>query len=141
MANKYAAKGTVFELGGAASGSESYAVIDGVQTLGIPSDSADELDVTTHDSPGGRKEFVNGLIDSDDLSVSIVYDAADADHAALRVAAGGVAQHFRITLTGPASNTVHTFDGLVKGFAIDLPHDGIQTAAITIKRSGDLQVA
>ena len=133
---KYAAKGTVISHGGAASGSPSYSAIGQVQSLGIPSDSADELDVTTHDSTGGRKEFLNGLIDTDDLSVSMVYDAADSVHAALRAAAGGAAQHFKIELTGPASNNTHTFDALVKSFSIDLPHDGVQTATMTIKRSG-----
>ena len=133
---KYAAKGTVISHGGAASGSESYSAIGQVQSLGIPSDSADELDVTTHDSTGGRKEFINGLIDTDDLSVTMIYDAADSVHAALRVAAGGAAQHFKIELTGPASNNTHTFDALVKSFAIDLPHEGVQTATMTIKRSG-----
>ena len=136
MADKYAAKGTTFETGGAASGAASWVTVDGVQSLGIPSDTADEIDVTTHDSPSSRKEFVNGLVDSDDLTVSLIYDAAEASHETLRSVAGGVAQHFRVTLTGPASNTIHTFTALVKGFAIDLPHDGAQTATATLKRSG-----
>lgn len=136
MSDKYAAKGATIEHGGAASGAESYAAIDAVQALGVPSDTADLLDASSHDSPSGRKEYVNGLIDSDDLSISIIYDSADAVHELLRAAAGGVAQHFRITLNGPASNTIHTFDALVTGFNIDLPHDGLTTATVTLKRTG-----
>lgn len=133
---KYAAHGTTIEHGGAASGTASYSDIIQVQSLGIPSDTADELDVTSHSSTGGRKEFVNGLIDTDDLSISLIYDAADSVHAALRAAAGGAAQHFKITLPDVGSNNIHTFDALVKSFAIDLPHDGVQTATMTIKRTG-----
>ena len=133
---KYSAHGTTVEHGGAASGSESYATVVQVQSTGIPSDTADELDVTSHSSTGGRKEFVNGLIDTDDLTVSMIYDAADSTHAALRAAAGQAAQHFKITLPGVASNNIHTFDALVKSFAIDLPHDGVQTATMTLKRTG-----
>lgn len=137
MSDRYAAKGATLEHGGAASGAESYSAIDGIQALGIPSDTADLLDASAHDSPSGRKQYVNGLIDSDDLSVTLLYDSADAVHEALRAAAGGVSQHFRATITGPASNTIHTFDALITGFAIDLPHDGLITATMTLKRDGD----
>lgn len=136
MANKYAAKGATVEHGGAASATASYSAVDGVQSLGIPSDSADLIDVTSHDSSGGRKEYVNGLIDTDDLSIAIVYDSADTVHEALRAAAGGVAQHFRISLANGTTNDVHTFSALVMGFAINLDHDGAEMATITLKRTG-----
>lgn len=135
MAIKYAAYGATIEHGLAATLTEAYADIDGVTSLGIPSDSADEIDVTSHDSSGGRKEYINGLIDSEDLSVTIFYDSADTVHELIRAAAGGVAQHFRITINA-VSSTIHTFDALVKSFQIDLPHDGPLTATFTLKRTG-----
>jgi predicted secreted protein len=136
MANKYAAYGAIIEIGGPASDTASYNAVDGVTSLGIPSDSADEIDVTSHDSAGGRKEYINGLIDSEDLSITLFYDAADAQHEELRAAAGGVAQHVKVTISGPASNTIHTFSALVKSFAIELPHDGPITATVGFRRTG-----
>ncbi len=128
MANKYAAKGAIITIGAA--------VIDGVQSLAIPSDTADLIDVTAHDSANNRKEYVNGNVDSDDLSLTMVYDAADTEHETIRAAAGGVAQAFVITLPTVASNNTHTFSALVTGHSIDLAHDGAQIATATLKRTG-----
>lgn len=136
MSDKIAAKGVVFEHGGAASGAASWSTIDAHRLDGIPGDTADEIDVTTHDSASGRKEFLNGLVDSEDLSCELIYDAADAVHEALRVAAGGVAQHFRITLPTVASNNTHTFTANVKSFVIGAAYDGEQKASMTLKRTG-----
>lgn len=123
---KYAANGATITVGGDA--------ISNVVSFGVPSDSADEIDVSDHSSD--RRSFVNGLVDSDDMTIELVYDPADAGQATLRDNVGGTAQAFVITLSGPSSSHIHTFNALVKGFAIDLPADGALTATATIKRTG-----
>ncbi len=133
---KIPSKGITFEHGGAASGVASYTEIPQVKNVEIPGDQADEIDVTTHDSPGGRKEFINGLIDSPDFSLEIVYDPALTIHEALRAAAGGEAQHFKATLAGATANHIHEFDALVKGFSSPVPVDGALMANVTLKRTG-----
>lgn len=134
--SKYAAKGAIIEHGGAASGAASYSPIPQVKSFEVPSDQADEIDVTTHDSAGGRKEFLNGLIDSPDFNLEIVYDPADSVHEALRAAAGGDAQHIKITLPGASSNHIHEFDALIKGFSTPTPVDGALMSTVTLKRTG-----
>ncbi len=139
MATKRAAKGLVLEHGGAASGAASWATVVNHRADALPGDEADLLDATTHDSTGGRKEYVPGLIDSEDISVELVYDPGDSVHEALRAASGGVAQHFRMTLpglSGGSGNDIHTFAGFVKGFSPRTAYDGIQMADMTIKRTG-----
>jgi len=128
MSEKYSAKGAIISVGGTA--------IDGVQSLSIPSDSVDLIDVSSHSSANARREFVSGMIDSDDLSITLIYDSADAVHETLRTAPGGAALSFVITLAGGLSNDIHTFSALVTGFAIDLAYDGAETATVTIKRTG-----
>jgi len=123
---KYAANGATITVGGTA--------ISNVVSFGVPSDSADEIDVSDHSSD--RRSFVNGLVDSDDMTIELVYDPADAGQADLRDNVGGAAQSFVITLSGPSASHIHTFTALVKGFAIDLPADGALTATATIKRTG-----
>ncbi len=123
---KYAANGATITVGGTA--------ISNVVSFGVPSDSADEIDVSDHSSD--RRSFVNGLVDSDDMTIELVYDPADAGQADLRDNVGGAAQSFVITLSGPSASHIHTFSALVKGFAIDLPADGALTATATIKRTG-----
>jgi hypothetical protein len=123
---KYAANGATITIGGVA--------IPNVVSFGVPSDSADEIDVSDHSSD--RRSFVNGLIDSDDMTIELIYDPAEASHASLRTAVGQAAESFVITLSGPSASHIHTFSALVKGFAIDLPADGALTATATIKRTG-----
>ena len=123
---KYAANGATITIGGTA--------ISNVVSFGVPSDSSDEIDVSDHSSD--RRSFVNGMIDSDDMTIEIVYDPADAGHTSLRTSVGQAAVEFIITLSGPSTSHIHTFDALVKGFAIDLPADGALTATATIKRTG-----
>lgn len=123
---KYAANGATITIGGTA--------ISNVVSFGVPSDSADEIDVSDHSSD--RRSFVNGLVDSDDMTIELVYDPVDAGQADLRDNVGGAAQSFVITLSGPSASHIHTFSALVKGFAIDLPADGALTATATIKRTG-----
>ena len=128
MALKYAAKGAVITVGGTA--------IDGVQSLSVPSDSVNLIDVSSHDSPSGRHEYVPGMVDSDDLTFDIIYDSADANHEALRVAPGSAALAFVISLANGTTNDVHTFSAFVTGFSISLAFDGAETATVTLKRSG-----
>ena len=72
MALKYAAKGAVITVGGTA--------IDGVQSLSVPSDSVNLIDVSSHDCPSGNgttndvhtfSAFVTGF------SISLAFDGAE----------------------------------------------------------------
>ena len=115
---------------------ESNAVsISNVVSFGVPSDSSDEIDVSDHAS--NRRVYVNGLIDSDDMTIEMVYDPVDTGQGYLRDYVGLTEKEFVITLSGPAASNEHTFDALVKSFSIDLPADGAITATATIKRVGD----
>ena len=109
---KYAANGATISV-------ETNA-IGNIVSFGIPSDSADEIDVSSHASQ--NRDFVSGLINTDDMTLEMVYDPATAT--------------FVITLSGPAASHIHTFEALLKGFSIDVPHDGALTASATIKRVG-----
>ncbi len=124
---KYAANGATITVGGTA--------ISNVVSFGVPSDSSEEIDVSDHSDD--RRAFVNGLVDSDDMTMELVYDPADSGQGTLRDNVGGAAQTFVITLSGPSASHIHTFSALIKGFAIDLPADGALTATATIKRTGD----
>ena len=122
---KYAANGATITVGGTA--------ISNVVSFGVPSDSSDEIDVSDHAS--NRRDYVGGMVDSDDMTIELLYDSADAGQIALRDGVEGTAAlAFIITLAGPATNHIHTFTALVKNFSIDLPTVGAITASCTIKR-------
>jgi hypothetical protein len=44
----------------------------------FPSDQADEVDVTHLQSPGRRKEFISGLVDGGEVTVTMNYDPGSA---------------------------------------------------------------
>ena len=122
---KYAANGAAITVGGSAIGN--------VVSFGVPSDSSDEIDVSDHAS--NRRTYIGGMVDSDDMTIEMIYDNADAGQILLRDGVDAVAAlAFVITLSGPATNHIHTFTALVKSFTIDLPVDGAITASCTIKR-------
>ncbi len=122
---KYAANGATITVGGTA--------ISNVVSFGVPSDSSDEIDVSDHAS--NRRAYIGGMVDSDDMTIELIYDPADAGQIALRDGVDDVtALAFIILLNGPATFTRHTFTALVKSFTIDLPIDGAITASCTIKR-------
>lgn len=122
---KYAANGATITVGGTA--------IANVVSFGVPSDSSDEIDVSDHAS--NRRSYIGGMVDSDDMTIELLYDPADAGQIALRDGVDDVAAlAFVILLSGPATFTTHTFTALVKSFSIDLPVDGAITASCTIKR-------
>lgn len=124
---KYAANGATISV-------ETNA-IGNIVSFGIPSDSADEIDVSSHASQ--NRDFVSGLINTDDMTLEMVYDPADVGQAYLRDNIGGSSTAtFVITLSGPSASHIHTFEALIKGFSIDVPHDGALTASATIKRVG-----
>lgn len=125
---KYAANGATMIIGGNAVGN--------LVSFNISGDSADEIDVSSHASE--NRDFVSGLLNTDDMSVEMVYDPSDAGQAYLRDNIGVVTSGdaVTITLSGPAASHIHKFDVLVKAFSIDLPHDGALTASATIKRVG-----
>jgi hypothetical protein len=123
---KYAANGATITVGGVA--------INNVVSFGVPSDSSDEIDVSDHSS--NRRTYLGGMVDSDDMTIELIYDPEDAGQIALRDGVDAIAAlAFIITLSGPSANHIHTFTALVKGFEIDLPVDGAITASCTIKRT------
>ena len=77
---------------------------------------SEELDVTTLDSAGGCREYIQGFRDAGELEVSGFHDAGNAGQAALRAAyatgeAGGVAIAF-------PDGTAVSFNAYVKRHSI-----------------------
>lgn len=128
---KYAANGATISIATNAVGN--------LVSFNISGDSADEIDVSSHASE--YRDFVSGLVNTDDMTIEMVYDPSDVGQAYLRDNIGTVTTGSPgavvITLSGPSASHVHKFNALIKSFSIDVPHDGALTASATIKRVGD----
>ena len=138
---KYDAYGTTLYRGTSGAGT----AIAQIQTISGPALALDTEDVTSHDSTNAWEEVVGTILRSGELSFDIVYDPANATHAAsgsglLADLEGRASTTY--TLVFPDSGaTEWVFVAFVTGFEPDAPHDGALTAACTLKLTGDPTLA
>lgn len=77
---------------------------------------AEEVDVTTLDSTGGYREYMQGWRDAGTIAVSGFFDSGDAGQTALRTAfASGAAGAFEVAF---ADGSKSTFSAFVKRFSV-----------------------
>ena len=70
-------------MGDGATPTEVFTLIPGVRTINGPDMSAEQIDVTSHDTPGGFRTKIQGLKDWGVLSFEMLWDPNDAKHLAL----------------------------------------------------------
>jgi len=95
------------------------------------------VDMTTHDSPDGWKEFLGGLKDGGTLELTGAFDIANTGQTALRTNLGELEA---IVVTFPNDATA-TFDGIIGGFSTSAPMDDKVEFSCSIKITGDVVYA
>lgn len=140
MADKYAAKGAQLYVGDGALPSPTWSLVPSFRDGSQAGGEAERVDVTTHDSPGGRREFRSGFKGESSYTFGIIYDPADATHAELAALYGsGDVVGWRIVLVDTAASEIQ-FDGFVSNFPIpNLPIDGPMDMQVTVQITGDIE--
>lgn len=108
-----------------------------ITNLGGPSLAADSLDVTSHDSSNGYREFIQGLRDGGELSIEGNFYPGDSNGQAglLTDFNAGTVQSF--VMTFPASTgTTWTFSAIVTAFETTAPVDDKMGFSATLKITG-----
>ncbi|MCJ8139355.1 phage tail tube protein [Falsirhodobacter halotolerans] len=108
-----------------------------ITNLTPPGMTRDTVDATHMESPNGTKEFIAGLAEMGEASVTIQYVPAvqDALLAAFQAGSG----EFQITFP---NKVTMTFKGIVTGYEWgDIVSDTKMTATLTIKCSGQATLA
>lgn len=100
-----------------------------------PGGTADRVDATHMKSPGRRREYIAGLIDSGEASFEINFVPGSATDQFLRrlLASGEIVEH---QIEFPNGVTV-TYDASLTGYEKNVPLDDRMTATITVAPSGD----
>ena len=100
---------------------------------------SEELDVTTLESAGGYREYMQGYRDSGEVELSGFHDAGDAGQKALREAyAGGAAGAFEVCFP---DGTKVEFSGFVKSHTIGSAEvDGAVGFGAVVRISGAVKV-
>ena len=135
MSEAISAQGTIFEVDLDGGSPAVYATrIREVRSIGGPSETSDEIDVTSLDSTGGRREYLQSFKDADDIPMEINYRPGDTDQAALLalydtgVVAGG-----RITYPDLAT---YEFDFFVKGRSRPAQVGDALVITVTLRQTG-----
>lgn len=108
----------------------------------------DTVDVTTHQSAGGWKEYIGVMKDPGEVSFEINYVPTDATHDDTT----GLVHDLENKTLAPyalvfpdnatdASKTRWSFNGIITQFSPTAPHDGKLGAAVSIKVSGQPTLA
>lgn len=104
--------------------------------IGGPSLSAATIDVTSHDSADGYREFIQSLRDGGDISIEGNFIPGNAGQAALVADLNdGSLDEYTITLP-TAMATTWTFDAIVTAFECSEPYDAKVSFTATLKVSG-----
>lgn len=142
----YAAIGTQLWVGDGNS-IETFFQVARIQDVTGPKMKRDTIDVTTHDSSSGYKDFIGSLKDGQEVSFPFILDPNYAGHnetaTSIGVSSGGLKYLFEtnvkrnMRLAMPSSPTTRVrFVGQVTGFDQDLKVTGAIMGTCTIKVSG-----
>lgn len=112
----------------------------GVTEVNLPEDQVDEIEVTTLEAAGRRKEFISGMIDSGTFDVVMNYVAGSTTDDLCRDAlTAGDVRAWKIVVPDAAGVAARQFtgNGFVRGYKIDAMRPGdAMTATLTIRVSG-----
>ena len=130
------AQGTIFKF--TPSGGEQATVVR-LTSVGEIAPEAEAVDVTTLDSAGGYREYIQGFRDSGELELTGFHDKSDAGQEALRSAfASGAAGAAEISF---ADGTKVSFSAIVKRHTIGAAEvDGAVGFGAVLRISGAVTV-
>ncbi|MBO9598632.1 MAG: histidine kinase [Cohnella sp.] len=114
--------------------------IGDLSSIGSPSETTEEIDVTTLDSPGGVREFIAGFTDPGEVPISGFFVPSDLGQADVRAAMKSKEiKDFEIIY--PASlGVTWTFQGYVSAFTVTTETEEAIGFEATIRVSGESDI-
>ena len=116
-------------------GASDYTKVAEVTAITPPGQTRDTIDATHLESPDGVKEFIGGLIEGGEASITINFEAEQAIALQTRFATDGGAADYRITF--PKGTHALDFAGVATEFTLgEIVGDDKMSATFNIKASG-----
>jgi predicted secreted protein len=126
---------TKYEVWDSTAGPAAFVEVAEVITVTPGEASTDRVEATHMQSPGRRREYISGLIDSGEASLEINWvPGSPTDELLRRLFNSGATEQHRITFPNGARVT---FEAQITGFSKAVPIDDRMTATITVSVSGD----
>lgn len=119
-------------------GAGTFAVIANVSDISGPSRERESMDVTAHDSPDKYREFVKGLKDGGEVTITLNYNPANSTHSDLDADFEEVAlrKYQVVVLPDTADERTWEFSGLITSIGDEFPTDDKMEREVTFKLSG-----
>jgi len=119
---------------------EIFTEIAEVSGFDGPSTSANEIEVTTLASTA--KEFIAGLSDNGELSLTVNAVPSDAQQVQIRAdLTAGTKRNYQIDFNdGDLTGTLYTFEAFVKDFPFSASADDKLTGTITLRITGPITI-
>ena len=111
--------------------------IEQIQDISGPSESAESVDITNHDSPSAYREKVAVILDGGELSFDMVWTSETGQDTLRTAFAARTTGAVVVTVPG---GTTFGFDGFVSGWDWSAPTAGVLIASITITVAGAVSV-
>lgn len=108
--------------------------------ISLPETESADIDVTTHDSANGYREFLGGLKDGGTMTLAGKYDISDTGQAYLRNPANQGGSPVAVVVTFSDSSTA-SFNAVVKGYGVSNPLDEDVTFTSSLRISGSVTYA
>lgn len=112
-----------------------YTELDEVKDLTLPEAQADEIEVTSMQSPNRAKEFISGLADSGEVSFSMNWTPGNTTDTLLKaIRASGETVRIQFDIVG--FTEPETYSGFLKNLTRAAPVSGSLEATATFRISG-----
>lgn len=115
-------------------GGSTFEKLTGLVAVEFPNPTFDDIDVTTFDSPARAREYIAGLSDNGEVSLTILHVPGSTLDTMLRGALGSNVQ-LQLTENG---GTAETHEVTVKGYERNIPMDDRMTAVLTLRIGADI---
>lgn len=119
-------------------GAGVFAVIANVTDVSGPSRSREAIEVTAHDSPDKYREFVKGLKDGGEVSITLNYDPGTSTHSDLDAdfEENALRDYQVVILPGDVDEHTWDFSALITDLGDEFPFDDKMEREATFKISG-----
>ena len=134
----YFAQGTILRVGNGAD-PEVFTDVEGCDDFSGPDESKDTIETTSHSSPGGRRQFISGLINSGELTFDLFWTFTEPGQQALYAAFNDREEHnFQMEFPIDVDDNLLTFPGIVTGFGWAAAKDDAVKRSVTIQVTGEV---
>src|SRR5690606_28445670 len=100
----------------------------------LAEEQAEQIEVTAHDSPGGRREYLGGLIDTVERTLEFYYDPSETTHQQLRQS---VRQTLTFEVDHPAFTQPEQFDAVVMNAQVISELEGGLVLSVALMPTGE----